>query len=362
MSAVEHRKRAEPANRSVPAPPTLAALAAGHWISRAIHVAAKLRVADLLADGPLDASILAQRTGAHPDALFRLLRALAAVGVFSRRDGGRFGLTSLGETLRSDAPGSLYDYVMMLGSAESWQAWQHMEDAVATGTPAFDHAFGMPIFEYFAKNPALGRIFDKAMRSRSAADHDAVVAAYDFSQAAHIVDVGGGEGTFLAAVLQSAPRAKGTLFERPQAAAAAQAAVAVSEAGGRIEVLAGDFFVAVPNGADLYLIKQVVHDWNDEQAVSILANCRRAMSATSRLLILEMLIGAENTPVFANMLDLMMLVSTGGRERTLTEYRQLASKAGLDVTRVVPTSVPLTILEAVPIRRDVGNYGGSEAR
>lgn len=358
MSTVENIERVEPANRSAPtgpppatrhAPPTLTALAAGHWVSRAIHVAARLCFADLLADGPLDASILAQRTGAHPDAVFRLLRALAAVGVFSQQDGSRFGLTSLGEMLRSNVPGSLYDYVMMLGSAESWQAWQHMEHAVMTGTPAFDHAFGMPIFEYFAKNPALGRTFDKAMRSRSAADHDAVIAAYDFSRAGHIVDVGGGEGTFLAAVLKSAPRAKGTLFERPQAAAAARAVVAASEAAGRVDIVAGDFFSAVPAGADLYLIKQVVHDWNDEQAVSILANCRKAMSATSRLLILEMLIGAEDTPVFANMLDLMMLVSTGGRERTLAEYRQLASKAGLEVRRVVPTSVPLGIIEAVPI-------------
>jgi O-methyltransferase domain/Dimerisation domain len=349
MSAVESLERDEAANRSVPtAPPTLTALAAGHWVSRAIHVAAKLRVADLLADGPLDASILARRTGTHPDALFRLLRALAAVGVFSQQDGGRFALTPLGEMLRSDVPGSLHDYVMMLGSAESWRAWQHMEDAVATGTPAFDHAFGMPIFEYFAKNPALGRIFDKAMRSRSAADHDAVIAAFDFSRAAHIVDVGGGEGTFLAAVLKSAPRAKGTLLERSQAAAAARAAIAVSEVAGRLDVVAGDFFSAVPADADLYVIKQVVHDWNDEQAVSILANCRKAMSATSRLLILEMLIGGENSPAFANMLDLMMLVSTGGRERTLAEYRQLAARAGLDVTRVVPTRMPLTIIEAVP--------------
>jgi hypothetical protein len=349
MSAVESLKRDEAANRSVPtAPATLAALAAGHWVSRAIHVAAKLRVADLLADGPLDAGTLAQKAGAHPDALFRLLRALAAVGVFSQQDGGRFGLTSLSEALRSDAPGSLYDYVMMLGSAESWQAWQHMEDAVTTGTPAFDHAFGMPIFEYFAKNPALGRIFDKAMRSRSAADHDAVLAAYDFSQAAHIVDVGGGEGTFLSAVLKSAPRAKGTLLERPQAAAAARTAIAASDVAGRVDILAGDFFSSVPAGADLYLIKQVVHDWNDEQATSILARCREAMTEKSRLLILELLIGAETTPLFANMLDLMMLVSTGGRERTLAEYRQLARKAGLQVTRVIPTRVPLTIIEAVP--------------
>jgi O-methyltransferase domain/Dimerisation domain len=352
MSALENLERVEPANRRVPAPPTLAALAAGHWVSRAVHVAAKLRVADLLADGPLDAAILAQRTGVHPDALFRLLRALAAVGVFPQQDGGRFGLTALAEMLRSDAPGSLYDYVMMLGSAESWQAWQHMEDAVATGIPAFDYAFGMPIFEYFARNPALGRIFDKAMRSRSAADHDAVIAAYDFSRAGHIVDVGGGEGTFLAAVLKSAPQARGTLFERPQAADMARAAIAASEAAGRVDVVAGDFFSAVPAGADLYLIKQVVHDWNDAQAISILANCRTAMTAASRLLILEMLIGAENTPAFANMLDLMMLVSTGGRERTLAEYRQLASRAGLEVTRVVPTSGPLTIVEAVAIRAE----------
>ena len=362
MSTIANPDRPEAPPRTGHVPPTLTALAAGHWVSRAIHVAAKLRVADLLADGPLDANVLARKTGAHPDALFRLLRALAAVGVFSQQDGGRFGLAPPGEMLRPDAPGSLYDYVMMLGSAESWQAWQHMEDAVATGTPAFDHAFGMPIFEYFAKNPALGRLFDKAMRSRSAADHDAVIAAYDFARAGHIVDVGGGEGTFLAAVLNSAPRAKGTLFERPQAAAAARAAIAASEAAGRVDIVAGDFFSAVPAGADLYLIKQVVHDWDDEQAVSILANCRKAMSPTSRLLILEMLIGAEDTPVFANMLDLMMLVSTGGRERTLAEYRQLVSNAGLDVTRAVPTRVPLTIIEAVPMRSEPVAYGGSEAR
>jgi O-methyltransferase domain/Dimerisation domain len=352
MSIVESRKRVEPTSKRVPAPPTLAALAAGHWVSRAIHVAAKLRIADLVADGPLDAGILAQRTGTHPDALFRLLRALAAVGVFSQRDGGRFGLTPLGEMLRSDAPGSLYDYVMLLGSAESWQAWQHMEDAVRTGTPAFDHAFGMPIFEYFAKHPAAGRTFDKAMRSRSAADHDAVIAAYDFSCADHIVDVGGGAGTFLSAVLTSAPQARGTLFERPQATEAARAALAASEVAGRVDIVAGDFFSSVPAGADLYLIKQVVHDWNDAQAISILANCRKAMTTASRLLILEMLVGGENTPVFANMLDLMMLVSTGGRERTLPEYRHLASQAGLDVTRVIPTSVPLTVIEAVPMRAE----------
>ncbi len=334
-------------SNNLPPPTLLGSMAAGFWVSRAIYVAAKLRIADLLAQGPQSAEFLAEKTQSNPDALFRLLRALVAFGLFTDHNEDGFGLTELGDALRSDNDESMRDYVMMLGQPESWRAWEHIEHSITTGAPAFDYTFGCPFFPYLAANPPVGQIFDKGMRSRGVADDNAVVAAYDFSEFSRIVDLGGGAGRLLSTVLKSAPRATGILFDLPHVVEATRKSLTTTGVRNRIKIVAGDFFEAVPAGADLYLLKQVLHDWSDEQVTKLFANCRRGMAAKSRMLILELIVGPESPP-FAKLLDLMMLVWTGGRERTRDEYERLLAGADLKLIRVLPTSTLICVLEAAP--------------
>jgi O-methyltransferase domain len=256
-----------------------------------------------------------------------------------------FGLSDLGQTLRSDVSGSMRDYVALLGQPESWRAWEHLEHSIMSGGPAFEHVFRLPLFQYLAANPSAGRMFDQGMRSRGRTDDDAIAAAYDFSSSRRIVDVAGGVGRLLLTILKTAPQADGVLFDVPGVAEAARKSLLRSETGHRIEIVSGNFFDRVPEGADLYLLKQVLHDWDDERAVRLLTNCRCAMTATSRLLICEMVVRPYS--IFPQLLDLMMLVWTGGRERALEQYDQLLMTVGLRLDRVVRTKGLICILEAV---------------
>jgi hypothetical protein len=321
----------------------------GAWVSQAIYVAAKLGIADLLGEGPRTTAELAVSTQANEDALYRVLRALASIEVFEERDGGRFALTPLAECLRSGVPGSLRAFAIMLGEQEHRRAWDDVLHSVRTGEPAFDHVFGVPHFQYFSTNAAAAQVFNEGMASRASAENDAIVAAYDFSKPSTVVDVGGGQGTLLAAMLRDTPEVAGVLFDLPHVIAAKR-----SEAQGKkeppLQLREGNFFESVPSGGDLYVLKKIIHDWDDVRATSILRNCRAAMSDNARLLVIDPVIPPGNERSFNKLLDLMMLIWTsGGRERTELEHRALLGRAGFETLRVIETNAPLLILEAASI-------------
>jgi SAM-dependent methyltransferase len=326
----------------------MARLAATFWASRAVQVTAKLGLADLLAGGPRPPADLADATGTDPDALYRLLRALAGLGVFATDAEGRFRLTRMGECLRTDMPGSVHGFAVMLGEPESWRPWGELEHSIRTGRPAFDRVFGEPIFDYFSKHPEAARLFDEGMSSRSAQEAAAFVAAYDLSGVVTVVDVAGGRGGLLAAVLRVNAGARGVLFDLPHVTEGAREALAVAGLTDRCHVEAGNFFERVPEGGDVYLLHKVVHDWEDDRARAILANCRAAMRPGGRLLMLEAVVPPGDAPHLSKLLDMTMMVLPGGRERTTLEYEALLASAGLRLVRVVPTaSEAVSVVEAV---------------
>jgi hypothetical protein len=327
-------------------------LATGYFVARAIYVAADLGLADHLAAGPLDAAALAAETGADPRALYRLLRALAATGVFEHREDDRFALTPLGATLRADAPGSVRAGVLMFHQPMFWRSWEALRYSVETGTPALDHIFGAPVFEYLAAHPEAARHYDGGMTGLNAALIPAIVGAYDFSPLRRIVDVAGGHGSLLAAVLERAPHAEGLLLDLPHVAAVARRTFAQRGLGTRAQALDGSMFETVPGGADAYLLKWILHDWDDAACVRILGRIREAAPDHARLLVIERVLPERATASLAErtmmMADLTMMIHLTGHERTGREFRALLDAAGWQLARVVPTACPLSIVEAVP--------------
>ena len=323
-------------------------LATGFWVSQALYVAARLGVADLLSGSPRTSLELAKATKVHPQALYRLLRALASVRVFAEDEQGRFSSTPLSECIRTTTPGSLRPFVLIQGEPESWLSWGSLLHSVTTGVPAFDHVFGKPQFAYLAEHPEAARVFDEAMTSRSAAEIEDVLRSYDFSGSSCFVDVGGGHGALLRAVLHAYPHARGALFELPHVIESARRSLSECVGSQRCRLEAGDFFETIPGGFDVYLLKKVIHDWNDEQAIRILKNCRKAMAPHARLLLIELLVPTGNDPSFAKLLDLLMMIWPGGRERTAAEYRQILESADLRLMRIVPTQGLVSIIEAAP--------------
>jgi O-methyltransferase domain/Dimerisation domain len=330
-------------------PPALALLqqALGFWISRAICVVARLGIADLLKDGPLDTETLAAAAGVHAPSLYRVLRALAGVGIFAEGEDGRFGLTPQAEPLRSDAPDSIRDYILLVGEEWYSRPSDHLLHSVQTGRPAFQQVHGADFFTFLARDPAAAAVFDAAMTSRSAQENDAIAAACDFSGLGTIIDVGGGHGSLLAAILRANSGLRGVLFDRPQAVAEARHQLEAAGLGGRCEVVAGDFFVSVPAGGDAYILKRVIHDWDDERAGAILRNCHRAMPEHGRLLVIELVLPPGNDPSLGKLFDLLMLVDLGGRERTEADYRTLLAGAGFELTAVTPTPSLVSVVEGV---------------
>jgi hypothetical protein len=319
-------------------------LLVGAWVSQAIYVAAKLSIADLLRERPLTIAELAAATGANEGALFRILRALSSLGVFEEHDERRFALTPLADCLRSDVPGSLRAFAIMLGEKEHRGAWDNVLHSVRTGEPAFDHVFGAPHFHYFASNPEAARVFNEGMTSRAGAENAAIVEAYDFSKFRTVIDVGGGQGTLLTAIKRTAADTGTILFDLPHVISAGQSA---STTQGH-ETASGNFFEFVPQGGDAYVLKKVIHDWDDDRAVSILKNCRVAMNGMARLLLIEPVVPSGNAASFNKLVDLMMLVWTsGGKERTENEHRALLAVAGFTKMQFVPTDCSLTIIEAM---------------
>lgn len=262
-----------PNTANVPPPEATLQLISGFWIARAIYIAAKLGIADHLHDRPKSAAELAAATGTHAPSLYRVLRALASVGVFAQGDDNRFRLTPLSETLRTDVPGSLRAFTIVELGEEHHPAWGDLLHSVKTGEIAFDHAFGMPIWEYFARHPENAKTFDDAMTGMTLAVNDAVLSSYDFSSIGKIVDVGGGHGSLIASILKSNPRMRGILFDVPAVIEGARARLAAEGIADRCEFIAGDFFESVPGGGDAYILKWIIHDWDDERALTILRNC-----------------------------------------------------------------------------------------
>jgi hypothetical protein len=318
----------------------------GIHISRAVHVAAALGIADLLADGPMTAAQLARAVQAHEPSLYRVLRLLASLGVLTEHDHRSFSLTMLGERLRTDAPASMRSWSMLTDI--SLQAWEPIIETVKTGKPGVDLVTGMGPFEFLAAHPDLARIFQAAMSERTAAFAPGVAAGYDFSAVRTVADIGGGAGTLLAAILRAHSHLHGFLLDRPPAVADAAATFAAAGVADRCQIVPGDFFQGVPGGADAYILANVLHDWDDTHAVRILAACRQAMAEGGRVLIVERLIPddpADAVPVLLS--DLNMLVLTGGRERTNAEYGQLLAEAGLKLAKVQPVAPPYGVIEGL---------------
>jgi hypothetical protein len=330
----------------LPAPVALLRMMIGYWISKALNVAAELGLADLLRNDPRSSDELADACGADPAALYRLLRALASVGVFTEVEGRRFALTPLAELLRSDVPGSMRALARMYGS-EQYRAWNGLLESVRTGEPAFERTFGASYFDYLAQNPESGAVFNEAMTGWTTQVADAAVAAYDFAGLDTIVDVGGGHGLLLATILRAHPKVRGVLFDLPHVVAGAQPLLEAAGVADRCTVVSGDFFVSVPEGGDAYLLAQILHDWDDERCRTILQNCSRAMLPDGRLLVVEQVLPPANEPSLGKWIDLHMLVLLTGRERTEAEYRALLEAVGFDLTRVIPTQSGAGIVEAI---------------
>lgn len=336
-----------PVNMATPPPDAiLMRMLIGGTIQQCISVVARLGIADLLAKKPQTATALATATKTNEDALYRVLRMLASIGIFSEHSRKEFALTELSTLLRTDAPNSLHGYAVMMSEYWHWQNWGQLMYSVRTGKTAQEKVHGMGSFEYFKQNPEAAEIFNRAMTSLSKSDVSPIVNAYDFSSAKKIVDIAGGQGFLLAGVLKANPKAEGILFDLPYTIEQARPVLGKEGVAGRVEFLSGDFFESIPAGADHYMMKHIIHDWDDERCVKILENIRNSMAKNGKLLILEMVIPDGNEPSPSKFLDLQMLVTTGGRERTKEEFQKLLESAGFKLSRIVSTLSPMNVIEA----------------
>jgi hypothetical protein len=317
--------------------------AAGHVKAAAIRAAALLGVADHLAGGPREVAELAELTESNEVYLRRLLRFLASRGIFREDEDGRFDLTPYAEVLRSDVPNSIRAGVLIATSETWWQSAGDLVEAIRHGEPAFDRRYGKPLFDYLAENPSVGRMFNEGMATFAAGDIDLVTAAYDFPDSGVLVDVGGGLGGLLLAVLRARPNLRGVLFDHEKVLAGTM--LGQLGADERWELVPGDFFESVPAG-DFYLIKNVLHDWNDDQCVRILENCRRAMRPGGKLLVIDAVLPPGNEPHFGKAMDMIMLLLLPGQERSLAEFEHVFSRAGFRVNQVITTAGPLALIEA----------------
>ncbi|MFQ5690727.1 MAG: methyltransferase [Gemmatimonadota bacterium] len=325
----------------------LVQMGTAYWVSRIVFVAAKLGLADRMADGPKSAADLAGPTGSHERSLHRLMRTLASLGILSERAEGCFALTPLGEALRTGAPGSARSAILSLAGQWAWRAFEEFSHCVETGSTGMEKAWGMPLFEFLAAHPQEASYFSEAMVGIHGQEPAAVAEAYDFSGLGTIVDVGGATGHMLTTVLARHPEPRGVLFDLPHVVRDAPALIAERELADRIAIEEGSFFVEVPAGGDAYLLSHIIHDWNEEQCLTILGNCRDAIPADGRVLIVEFVLPSGDTPHFGKLSDMVMLAIPGGEERTKREYATLLGKAGLRLTRVVPTETPVSVVEAV---------------
>lgn len=321
----------------------------GFMLSQAIYVAAKLGLADLLQDGTRTSEELACSTSMHAPSLYRVLRTLAAVGVFEETEPNVFGLTPMGETLRTDAEGSLRPLAVCMGGQCNWQAWGDILHSMKTGESAFEHVFGTSFFQHLDRHPDNARMFLDAMNCCASLYNEAIAAGYDFSRFGKVVDVGGGQGRLVTEILKANPSTRGVLFDTPNQTPGAQRLFEQEEIADRCETITGDFLESVPEGGDAYLLKHIIHDWDDQRAIEILKNCRRSMSVDARLLLIEEIITAEPEFAPAKVIDIQQLLMPGGRERTREEYKELLEAAGFELTTIIQTQSSLSIIESKPV-------------
>lgn len=337
-----------------PASPTpemlLMQMVFGKAVTQAVSVAARFRIADHLASGPKTAAELAAAAGLHPGHLYRVLRALAGLGVFAADEAGRFSLTPMGNLLRSDVPGSARPIATYVCDPWSWKPWGDLAGSVKAGEPVFDRMFGEGVFDYLAKHPDEAATFNEGMTGFSQQAAAALLKSYDFSKFGTIVDVGGGHGALLLAILKANPGAKGVVFDAPQVTTGATDAIKAAGMADRCRAEGGDFFRAVTAGGDLIVMKNIIHDWNDAKAAAILKACRAAIKPAGKLLLVELVVPPGFAPHMSHVLDLEMMVICDGKERTEAEYRDLLAGAGFKLTRVIPVAEsPFSLVEAVPV-------------
>ena len=335
-------------SQTLPPHAQLIQMGTASWVSGVVYAAAKLGLADHLAAGPRSAAELAGATGTHAPSLHRLMRTLAGLGILTERDGQRFALTSLGEALKTGAPGSARATLIAFCGPSFWRGWEEVVYSLETGQPGFGKAWGMPFFEYLSRHPDEASFFSEAMVGFHGAEPPAVAAAYDFSGLKVVVDVGGATGNMLAAILSHHAAPRGVLFDRPHVVGDAPALLKARGVEGRVTIEPGDFFERVPDGGDAYLLSHIIHDWNEEQCLAILGHCRKVIKPDGRLLIVETVLPAGDTPHQGKVQDMVMLVFPGGQERTEAEYAALVGKAGFRLSRVVPTESVVSVVEALP--------------
>jgi len=320
----------------------------GKWISQALGTIVEIGVPEQLAKGARRCSDIAREAGVAEDGLYRLLRALASVGLFIESADRQFKLTGMGHLLRGDHPESLAGYARFVAHDSTWRPWEQLSYSVKTGMPAFDHVFNASIFEHLSRNPEVAAVFDNAMTSISATEARATSDAYDFKGVETLMDVAGGHGLLLATVLRRHKMMRGVLFDLPHVAAGAAATFARAGITGRVRIESGDFFKELPSGADAVIMKHILHDWDDDSATRILQACHRALGPRGKVLIVDPVVPPGSAPHYGKLLDLEMLVLTPrGRERTKTEFATLLRGAGFRLSRIVATHSPLSIVEAV---------------
>jgi O-methyltransferase/methyltransferase family protein len=335
--------------RMVPPPAAMMEMITNAWAAQTITAAADLGIADALAKGPMTVDELADAVDADADTVSRLLRPLISRGVFRRRRDGRYDLTPLANTLRSDSDVSLRALARYVGSPQDREHWSHLTDSIRTGQAVAPELRGKSYFEYLAEQPELDEIFNNAMTDMSELAIPPVIAGYDFSRYGTIVDVAGGHGRFLAEVLKATPQARGILFDQPHVVAGASALLDEHRVADRVKLVEGSFFEAVADGGDAYILKHIIHDWPDDEAVQILGNIRKAAGLGKHVLIVEFVIPQHDREFPGHLMDLAMHVTAGARERTAGQYGRLLSRAGFRTTRVIETASPISIVEAVAV-------------
>jgi len=332
-----------------PVPAQILQIVTNFWSSRAVYVFARLGIPDLLKSGPKSAEELASETKMHAPSLYRVLRALSSIGFVSYTADGRFAQTPLSEILVTNAPGSLRWFTISELGQEHYPAWGNLMHSVKTGEIAFDNFFGADIWKYFEQNPEDAAVFNNSMSGVTAATNDEILAVYDFSSFETVVDVGGGHGGLITSILNANPKLKGVLLDAPQVIDGTRPKIEAAGLANRCETVAGDFFKSVPAGGDAYVMKWIIHDWDDKRAITILRNIRNQMQPNGKVIIVDCVVPENNDPDFSKFFDLNMMVMTGGKERTEKEFAQLLSAAGFKLLRVIPTKVPTSIVEAEPV-------------
>lgn len=321
----------------------------GAWVSKCLGIAAELGIADQLEGGPKSVSAIATATGTHEDSLYRVLRLLASTGVFTELPERSFALTPLSSMLLTSNPQGMRNTVRMMTFGEHWKAWGSLIDVVRGGGIATDIAEGCDIWEYFKRNPDRAEIFDASMTDFTMQSNAAIVGSFDFSQHKTVCDVGGGHGWLVKAILEANPSMRGIVFDQEYVVEGARKVMAEAGLSARAEGVGGSFFESVVGGADLYMAKNIIHDWDDEKSITILRNIRKVMPAEGRLLLVEIMVGPANVPEPGKFMDVNMLAMTGGRERTAEEFAALFAQSGFKLGRVIPTPSLMNLVEGLPV-------------